>query len=302
MAKPRVLIIAAVIAVAVAIVAVVTLNSKSHEGKKAVPVAVIVDAAPPPPPPPDVAPAKPTSKFVGSAKCAECHEKEHAVWQTSWHAKALSPGTKKFIVGNYNNQHFKGNSSEAWMKRDGAGYLMRAFDAQGAPADFKVDWVIGGKRMQDSIAIMPDGRWQVLPVYYHVTGKSWVDYTESKQGALTPDHPFYWTNVRRMANHECLDCHTTGLRVDYDARPRAGPRPSSIPTSRARTATAPAAFTPNPPSPRTSSIRSSRARSACPRARAVTARASRCSRSSIPITSSSSASRTTNSTNQSRSR
>jgi hypothetical protein len=50
-----------------------------------------------------------------------------------------------------------------------------------------------------------------------VTGKGeWVDYTESKQGALAPDNPFYWTNWRRMANHECLDCHTTALRVAYD--------------------------------------------------------------------------------------
>ena len=45
----------------------------------------------------------------------------------------------------------------------------------------------------------PDGRWQVLPVYFHTTGKAWVDYTEAKQGALTPEHPFYWTNSRRMA-------------------------------------------------------------------------------------------------------
>jgi hypothetical protein len=56
----------------------------------------------------------------------------------------------------------------------------------------------------------------VLPVYYHVTKHEWVDYTEAKQGALTPEHPFFWTNVRRMANHECLDCHTTGMTVDFD--------------------------------------------------------------------------------------
>src|SRR5947208_45462 len=83
----------------------------------------------------------------------------------------------------------------------------------GALADFPVDWVIGGKRMQDDVTVFPDGRWQVLPVYFHTTKHEWVDYTESKQGALTPDHPFYWTNARRMANHECLDCHTTNLAV-----------------------------------------------------------------------------------------
>ena len=205
----------------VLIAAITACSSKSEQRPPPVatdaPVVAIADAAVPAPTP-DAAPAGPTSTFVGSKKCGECHEKEHKVWQKTWHAKALAPGTNKFIVGNYNNKHFKGDSSEAWMKRAGASYVMRAFDAQGAPADFKVDWVIGGKRMQDSVAIMPDGRWQVLPVYYHVTGKTWVDYTETKQGALTPDHPFYWTNSRRMANHECLDCHTTGLRVEYDTK------------------------------------------------------------------------------------
>jgi hypothetical protein len=54
------------------------------------------------------------------------------------------------------------------------------------------------------------------PVYFHVTGGQWVDYNEAKQGVVGPDHPFFWTNFRRTANRECLDCHTTGLEVRYD--------------------------------------------------------------------------------------
>ena len=65
---------------------------------------------------------------------------------------------------------------------------------------------MGGKRMQDPVTIVTDGRWQVLPIYFHVTGHgAWVDYNESKQGRVGPDHPFFWTNLRRTANHECLD-------------------------------------------------------------------------------------------------
>ncbi len=160
--------------------------------------------------------ARPPNSYVGSARCADCHEQEHARWKESWHARALSPGKRPYVVGNFNNAHFAGTSSEAWMKRAGDRHVMRARDVAGAPADFDVHWVIGGKRMQDNVTVLPDGRWQVLPVYYHVTGKAWVDYTEAKQGPLTPEHPFYWTNVRRMANRECLDCHTTALRVTYD--------------------------------------------------------------------------------------
>ena len=51
--------------------------------------------------------------------------------------------------------------------------------------------MIGGKRMQDAVTVFPDGRWQVLPIYFHVREKKWVDFTEAKQGALTPEHPFW---------------------------------------------------------------------------------------------------------------
>ncbi|MEA2327993.1 MAG: hypothetical protein QOE68_2952 [Thermoanaerobaculia bacterium] len=87
------------------------------------------------------------------------------------------------------------------MSRKGETFLMRTRNREGQPADYPVSWVIGGKRMQDSITVMPDGRWQVLPVYFHVTGGgAWVDYNEAKQGHVTPDHPFFWTNFLRTAN------------------------------------------------------------------------------------------------------
>src|SRR5262249_7358736 len=178
---------------------------------------IAVSAAPPPPPPP---PAAPPNLLIGSAKCGECHDKELAAWKRSWHARALAPANRRSLVGDFANAHFAGTSSEAWMRKSGDAYSMKTRGPDGSPAEFSVDWVIGGKRMQDNVTVFPDGRWQVLPVYFHVTGHAWVDYTETKQGQLTPEHPFYWTNARRMANHECLDCHTTGLRVDYDEAAR----------------------------------------------------------------------------------
>ena len=182
--------------------------------------------APKPPPAPDARVAATIdagtpNTYVGSARCGDCHEKELAAWKTDWHAKALAPGTGDAVVGNFASARFTGSSSEASMTRAGATRVMRTKGTDGALADFKVDYVIGGRRMQDDVTVFPDGRWQVLPVYFHVTTHEWVDYTETKQGALTPDHPFYWTNVRRMANHECLDCHTTDVRVSYDDASRA---------------------------------------------------------------------------------
>lgn len=153
--------------------------------------------------------------FVGAARCAKCHSKNFAAWQKSWHARALAPADRRHVEANFDGAHFAGSSSEAWTKRHAGQYVMRTHGPDGELADFKVDWVIGGKRMQDSVTLFPDGRWQVLPVYWQVRQHAWVDYTESKQGPLAPDNPFYWTNFRRMANRECLDCHTAGLTVKW---------------------------------------------------------------------------------------
>ncbi|HEV7557608.1 MAG TPA: ammonia-forming cytochrome c nitrite reductase subunit c552 [Kofleriaceae bacterium] len=206
--------------IAAAVVALFVRDASTRPVIATTPVPVVTAPVPIDAPHPAVVADAPaptnTGIYVGSSKCGDCHDKELQGWKASWHSRALSPAKRDYVVGNFANAHFTGASSEAWMTKakDGA-YEMRTHGPDGGFADFKVDWVIGGKRMQDNVTVFPDGRWQVLPVYFHVTDHSWVDYTETKQGALTPEHPFYWTNARRMANHECLDCHTTGLTVTY---------------------------------------------------------------------------------------
>ncbi|PTL81194.1 tetratricopeptide repeat protein [Vitiosangium sp. GDMCC 1.1324] len=176
------------------------------------------------PPEPKAAPrahielSSPSTGYVGSAKCADCHDDEHTAWSKDWHARALSEANSRFVVGEFGtNTHYKGDSSEAWMALRDEHYSMRTKGPTGVLGEYPVDWVVGGKRMQDPVTMMPDGRWQVLPIYFHVTGKGeWVDYSEAKQGALAPDHPFFWSNWQRNVQHACLDCHVTGLNTRYD--------------------------------------------------------------------------------------
>jgi len=155
--------------------------------------------------------------YAGADSCRDCHQKNFDRWSHDWHARALSKAEKQYVAGKFENAHFKGDSSEAWMSRRADSYLMRTRNAEGQLLDYNVDWVIGGKRMQDPVAVFDDGRWQVLPVYFHVTGRGeWVDYNEAKQGRVGPGHPNFWTNFKRTVNKECLECHATGVDVRYD--------------------------------------------------------------------------------------
>lgn len=166
---------------------------------------------------PDAGPALPDrSAYAGEDACLDCHEDEVTALAKDWHGRALAKASATSVVANFHDQHFRGSSSEAWMTTAHGQFQMRTQGRDGALGTFPVDYVIGGKRMQDTVTVFPDGRWQILPTYFHVTGKgAWTDYTEAKQGALTPDHPYFWTNFRRTANRECLDCHATGVDVRY---------------------------------------------------------------------------------------
>lgn len=177
--------------------------------------------------------------FSGSARCQECHKGQHARWLLDWHSRALSPATQAFVAGDFHEARFKGTSSEAHMTWDGKTRRMRTLGPAGKVEAYEVSWVVGGKRMQDAITVLEDGRWQILPVYWHTgygrahgqsdapaparadgAGGEWVDHTEQKQGALSPDHPFFWASFRRTANRECLDCHASGVEVRYERATR----------------------------------------------------------------------------------
>src|SRR4051794_27615523 len=67
----------------------------------------------------------PRERYAGSQVCADCHEDEHAACGKDWHARALSPATAQYVVGDFSGAHFKGASSEAWMKKSGPTPVMR---------------------------------------------------------------------------------------------------------------------------------------------------------------------------------
>jgi len=205
--------------VSAAALALLACGSGKHAGhERGAHDAAVASTTAAPAPTPPAPPALTRADFTGSEACGKCHDKKLAAWRKDWHARALSPAQAALVAGRF-PAAFRGSSSAAEMRVEHGAYVMRTAGAEGA-ADWPIAWLIGGKRMQDTLTELADGRWQVLPVYFHVTGHEWVDYTETKQGALTPEHPFYWTNFRRTANRECLDCHTTGLFVSYDPAAR----------------------------------------------------------------------------------
>ncbi len=104
-----------------------------------------------------------------------------------------------------------------------------------APETFSVDYTLGAKRYQGYLSTLPDGRIYVLPAFWHIASRRWVDWKE-----ITPI-PDGAHELRQIWNVELLQLprhqHRPGLRhrreavsidVDRDGHrlrglPRTGP-------------------------------------------------------------------------------
>jgi predicted CXXCH cytochrome family protein len=78
------------------------------------------------------------------------------------------------------------------------------------PETFTVDYTLGAKRYQGYLSTLPEGRIYVLPVFWHVASKRWVDWKE-----ITPI-PDGAHDLRQIWNANCFNCHGTNIVQGYD--------------------------------------------------------------------------------------
>lgn len=148
--------------------------------------------------------------FAGSASCQRCHEDEHAQWGRSLHVQMTRPVAEAKILGDFDDVSFADH---------GRAYTMNVLDGRrvisvshgGRPPErFEVHYTLGAKRFQGYLTRLPEGRIYVLPVFWHVAQKRWVDWKE-----ITPvpdgDH-----DLRQIWNATCFNCHATDLDAKFD--------------------------------------------------------------------------------------
>ena len=81
----------------------------------------------------------------------------------------------------------------------------------GRPAEtFAVDYTLGAKRYQGYLSMLPEGRIYVLPVFWHIASKRWLDWQE-----ITPI-PDGAHDLRQIWNANCFNCHGTNIVQGYD--------------------------------------------------------------------------------------
>ena len=88
------------------------------------------------------------------------------------------------------------------------------------PRPIAVDYTLGAKRLQGYLSTLPDGRMYVLPVFWHVETRRWLDWKETTP---IPDGAH---DMKQIWNVNCFNCHATNLRSRLRAAPRRRTAPS----------------------------------------------------------------------------
>jgi len=170
------------------------------------------------------APAQQTASlatFVGSETCAGCHQAEATLWSASQHKAAMQHATDQTVLGNFSDSSFDYYGVHSRFFRKDGKFLVETDGADGKLAVFEVKYTFGIDPLQQYLIEFPDGRLQALPLAWDARpqdkgGQRWFHLSPNEE--IKHDDILHWTKLNQNWNFMCAECHSTGLRKNYDAK------------------------------------------------------------------------------------
>lgn len=147
-------------------------------------------------------------------QCSACHQPESSAWKGSHHHLAMQVATSATVLGNFDDARFTGRGESAhFFKKDGK-FWIETEGADGKPAVFEATHTFGVEPLQQYLLALPGGKLQAFTVVWDTEKKKWF--------SLHPDEKIdyrdelHWTKPAQNWNFMCAECHTTGLKRNYD--------------------------------------------------------------------------------------
>ncbi len=159
--------------------------------------------------------------FVGSETCAGCHQTEAGLWNASQHKVAMQHATDKTVLGNFNDASFDHYGVHSrFFHKDGK-FLVETDGPDGELAVYEVKYTFGVDPLQQYLVEFPDGRIQALSIAWDSRpqdrgGQRWFHIYPNEE--IKHDDVLHWTKLNQNWNFMCAECHSTGLRKNYDAK------------------------------------------------------------------------------------
>src|SRR5262245_668704 len=158
--------------------------------------------------------------FVGSEACAGCHRAEAELWRSSQHQLAMQHATDKAVLGDFNGASFDYHGVHSRFFRKEGKFLVETDGPDGKLATFEVKDAFGVDPLQQYLVEFPDGRLQALSLAWDSRpkdegGQRWFHLYPNEE--IKHDDVLHWTKLNQNWNFMCAECHSTGVRKNYDA-------------------------------------------------------------------------------------
>src|SRR5450432_2206968 len=158
--------------------------------------------------------------FVGSEACAGCHQAEAKLWQGSQHQRAMAHATDKSVLGDFSDATFDYFGIKSRFFRKDGKYLVETDGSDGNLAVFEIKYTFGVDPLQQYLIEFSDGRLQSLSIAWDSRpkdqgGQRWFHLYPKDE--IRHDDVLHWTKLNQNWNFMCSECHSTGVRKNYDA-------------------------------------------------------------------------------------
>jgi predicted CXXCH cytochrome family protein len=165
--------------------------------------------------------AAPAASFVGSETCAGCHQTQARLWDASQHKVAMQHATDKTVLGDFNDGGFDYYGVHSRFFRKDGKFLVETDGSDGKLAVFEVKYTFGVDPLQQYLVEFLDGRIQALSIAWDTRpkdkgGQRWFHIYPNED--IKHDDILHWTKLNQNWNFMCAECHSTGLRKNYDAK------------------------------------------------------------------------------------
>jgi predicted CXXCH cytochrome family protein len=166
------------------------------------------------------APGASAATFVGSDTCAGCHQAEARLWGGSHHKQAMDHANDKSVLGDFNDASFDYFGVRSRFFRKEGKFLVETDGPDGKLATHEVKYTFGVYPLQQYLIEFSDGRIQALSIAWDSRtkeqgGQRWFHLYPNEE--IKHDDILHWTKLNQNWNYMCAECHSTGLRKNYDA-------------------------------------------------------------------------------------
>ncbi len=153
--------------------------------------------------------------YMGTQRCAECHQKQYQDWMGSHHDQAMQHASESTVKGDFNNTTFNNDRNNALFFKKANDFYARLAGSRNQVEDYKILYTFGTEPLQQYLVSFPNGRLQQLPVAWNTQTQTWFDpQPELKAQA---DEWVHWTQGAKNWNSMCADCHSSNVEKNFNA-------------------------------------------------------------------------------------